>query len=47
MVSTVAGRDREKNSCMTYMTGALMISTAFHSARFSGKMENRVCRTGV
>jgi hypothetical protein len=31
----------------TYMTGALMMSTAFHSIQFRGRMENRPCRNGV
>lgn len=31
----------------TYITGALMASTACHSGQFSGKMEKRVCKNGV
>lgn len=32
---------------MTYITGALMKNTAFHSARFIGRIENNVCKKGV
>jgi hypothetical protein len=31
----------------TYMTGALIASTAFHSVQLSGRMAKRVCRIGV
>lgn len=31
----------------TYMTGRLMMVTAFHSSAFSGRMPNRLCRIGV
>ena len=32
---------------MTYMTGALMIRTAFHSFQFNGRMWKRDCKSGV
>jgi hypothetical protein len=31
----------------TYITGALIMSTAFHSNQFRGKIENRLWRTGM
>jgi hypothetical protein len=30
-----------------YMTGALMVKTAFHSIQFNGIMANRPCKKGI
>ena len=38
---------KEQAVIVTYITGALMMQTAFHSSVFKGRMENSVWRTGV
>ena len=43
----VSSMHRGEMARTTYMTGALMTSTAFHSAQFRGRIENSAWRTGV
>lgn len=44
---SVKGSTGETRDSTTYITGALIASTACHSSQFRGRIENRPCRKGT